>query len=171
MHSTLSAAKRSCIFATRRSRSWRRTNRLFNAISPNRTRRTTRLSPTMPDSFSLVINTAPTLRARGRAPPLDSGCPHLRRGVHLFESGPRRWTPVRADPPVDRRARQGSGGTDLSHADDCDRDLVRDQPPPPRARGLPAGGRPPRGGTAGSRRGDRFHVEGVEPRNVRGGLS
>src|SRR5438128_169256 len=128
MHSTPSAAKRSWIFATRRSRSWRRTNRLFKAISPNRTRRTTRLSPTKPDSFSLVINTAPTLRACGRAHPPDSGRPHFRRGIHLFEPRPRGRTPVRADPLVDRGAGQGSGGTDLSHADDRDCDLVRDQP-------------------------------------------
>src|SRR2546427_604193 len=112
------------MFATRRSRSWRRTNRLFKAISPNRTRRTTRWHRPSPDSFSLVINTAPTLRACGRAPAPDSGRPHFRRGIHLFEPGPRGRTPVRADPLVDRGAGQRSGGTDLSHADDRDRDLV-----------------------------------------------
>src|SRR2546422_8525027 len=111
------------MFPTSRSRSWRRTNRLFNAISPNRTSRTNSVAPSKSRYFSSVINTAPTFASHGRGPAVDSGRAHFRRGVHLREPGPRRWPLVRADPPVHGCAWQGFGGAAFPHADDCDRDL------------------------------------------------
>src|SRR2546422_1952612 len=108
------------MFATSRSRSWRRTNRLFNAISPNRTSRTNSVAPSKSRYFSSVINTAPTFASHGRGPALDPGRPHLWGGVHLLEPGPRRWPLVRADPPVDRRGSQGFGGYPFPPPDKCD---------------------------------------------------
>src|SRR2546428_5014364 len=98
---------------TSRSRSWRRTNRLFNAISPNRTSRTNSVAPSKSRYFSSVINTAPTFASRGRGPALDSGRPHFRRGVHLLEPGPLRWPLVLADLPVDWRGFQGFRVVDI----------------------------------------------------------
>src|SRR6266545_2738028 len=120
MHSTPSAAKRSWMFATSRSRSWRRTNRLFSASSPNRTSRTTSLPPQLPIT-AVVINTALSFARRGCAPPSVASRPHLRGRVHLLKPRARRGPPLRAD---------------LPHADDRHRGVVRHQPPPPRPRRL-----------------------------------
>src|SRR6266540_911434 len=161
MHSTPSAAKRSWMFATSRSRSWRRTNRLFSASSPNRTSRTTSLRPPLPIT-TLVINTALAFALRGRASPDGTGRPPLCGRLHLREPRARRGPTVRADPPLDRGHPERRGGPDLPDVHDCHRRVFRHQPPPEGSRGLPPrrharGGRP-------ARRGPRDALHAAVPR-------
>src|SRR6266849_2738617 len=114
------------MFATRRSRSCRRTNRLFRANSPNRTRRTMTSDRPGPDTFGLIINTARAYEPRGPRPPDAPGRPDFRGRLHLREPRPRRRSPLRPHSPVDRRGIEGYRGPDLADPDDRDGRVLGD---------------------------------------------